>query len=90
MNLSEYQEHQTDILYNQGKYHESHDMFIDLDDMWRGCLTCKTSDSTTNGHARLQEKCMTPAEWAAHKVLHDSSRSKKAMMEAGLTLGQRK
>ena len=87
MNLNKYQERQQDSLYNQGKYHQTHDMFIDLDDMWRGCLTCKTSDWTNDGVKRLQEKCMTRAEWAAHKVLHSPGRSKKAMTEAGLTLG---
>ncbi|KKK93262.1 hypothetical protein LCGC14_2694620 [marine sediment metagenome] len=57
MNLNEYQKQQQDILYNEGKFHQSHDMFIDLDDMWRGCLSCKASDSYTSDVPILEQPC---------------------------------
>ncbi len=55
--LSEYQKLQGDILYRNGEYHSSHNMFIDLDDMWRGCLRCKTGDQTTKGFETLKQPC---------------------------------
>lgn len=43
MDLKEFQNSQQDILYQNGHIHNSHDMFLDLDDMWLGCLVCHHS-----------------------------------------------
>lgn len=60
--LSEFQKSQSDILYRNGEYHSSHDMFIDLDDMWRGCIRCKTGDQTTKGCEILKQECKEKGE----------------------------
>lgn len=41
MKIGEFQNEQQKVLYHDGQIDASHDMFIDLDDMWRGCLRCK-------------------------------------------------
>jgi len=55
--LKDYQEAQEDILYSNGKYHSTHRMFVDLDDMWRGCLACRTGDGTVRGFEKLKLPC---------------------------------
>lgn len=62
--LKNYQESQNNILYNNGMYHSTHDMHVDLDDMWRGCLNCKTGDGKAEGIRKLKRPCgSTPKSW---------------------------
>ncbi len=60
--LSKFQKLQDDTLYRSGEYHSSHDMFIDLDDMWRGCVRCKTGDQTIKGFEILKQECKEKGE----------------------------
>jgi len=43
MNFEEFQQAQEITLYQGGEIDASHDMHLDLDDMWLGCLVCKAS-----------------------------------------------
>ena len=53
MRLDTYQRQQQDIFYGNGTHH-SHDMFLDLDDMYMFCLACKAMrDNFANTKLRL-------------------------------------
>ena len=59
MRLNSYQNKQQEVLYGNGT-HQSHDMFLDLDDMVLWCLTCKAQrDNFEN--AKLREPCRKSA-----------------------------
>lgn len=60
--IKEYQDTQSNLLYRNGEYHKSHDMFIDIDDGWRGCLACKTGDWTKDGYKVLVKPCEATVE----------------------------
>lgn len=60
MNLNDYQNEQERILYDEGRIHKSHSMFLDLTDMWRGCTSCGVGNGSKNEKARLAEECKGP------------------------------
>ena len=57
MSLNDYQIKQEKILYQDDTIHKSHYMFLDMDDLWLGCLKCKNSMTTINGSLILKQEC---------------------------------
>ncbi len=58
MDLNEYEQKQQNILYGNGT-HQTHQMFMDLEDMIMWCVTCKfTRNNFENKH--LKWRCLGP------------------------------
>lgn len=45
------------MLFDDGRFHQSHAMFLDLDDMVRWCTACGATHETTAGIEKLKRPC---------------------------------